>query len=486
MGLESAIPGGKSHEYIEFVNMGDSALCIDSLLLTDGVSDTRLLSMNTSVSQINPGQVALILDPDYFLSPTQSHFMLPSSAVLLRVDASSICGGLTEEDGFALLFGQNKRHLASFADDEYDSLNPKKLIFTNGVGKDTDSTVMALQNIGDSFYVESVLSPGFFNCLDDNYLVQYDLSSVIDDSLKFSISIRSFSDLELRFSLSCETKELDYRSIAPYEAFEETINFRVNEGEYILSVMSSNNSYVDTLNIASHFNADGDVSISEVHPRNSIEWVELYNKGSRNVDLSGWSILIGESETLIEEGEIKAGGYALISSDNSFLSDEYIVVNSRLTMSNYDDTVKLISPQGLCDSLVWDSDSFDIWDMESLNRTAAEGGAILCKASPNSESSCKGGSNQQSLQVWPKVFSPNGDLKDDSLYMSIGDNYGVQYDLSIFSLAGERLFAKEFFEPDTITWDGIDSHGHRSSRGPVIIILDVNGRAVRSEAVLWR
>ena len=70
------------------------------------------------------------------------------------------------------------------------------------------------------------------------------------------------------------------------------------------------------------------------------EWIELYNKGTAAVDLSGWKFTDGITYTMPNGTTIPAGGYLVVAKDAAALQAEHptiaIVGNFSGTLSNID------------------------------------------------------------------------------------------------------------------------------------------------------
>lgn len=484
-GLESAIPGGKSHEFIELVNLSSDTFVIDSLSLTDGVIVDSLIS-RTSDRYLIPGDVVLILDPDYENVASHEKFPIDTSVVkILFVSHTSICGGLTEEDGFALLYGNEQMVLSLWADTPYEK--GKKLTFTSFDGKDSDSTTLQYA-IDKKCYYEAKPTVGVFNYLSAGTYFDCSLSLNANVTLDADLRIQSFRTHSCTLQVLNESKTLWEKVILPGEILEEVFQFEVGEGEHYIYCKDDTLLWVDTLPISSHIYDSGALYISEIAPREQTEWLELYNSGSRKIDLTGYRIVRGIDTTIIPSGAILPGEYRIVSSETDFLPQDYIEVANKMTLDNYEDTVLLISSLGVVDSLSWNSDMYAIWDKETLHRREAfqREVPVLCKPSPGASSSCIEGDRDIHIVVNPKLFSPNGDGVDDVMQIQVGRLYGVEYEISIFSLAGELQWQQTCKEPDTLSWNGIDRYGRMSPRGPYIVLLKANNTQQKSEVILWR
>lgn len=88
------------------------------------------------------------------------------------------------------------------------------------------------------------------------------------------------------------------------------------------------------------FAVDEDIIINEIYYQgdNQQEWIELYNKGTSNVALEGWSIYDNTSSDSIPSSTIPAGGFAVIITNNSTVtginSSAIIISLSTATIGN--------------------------------------------------------------------------------------------------------------------------------------------------------
>lgn len=481
-GLETAIPGGKSHEFIECANIGFDTLILDSLVLTDGVVEQSLRSIDSKAALL-PGQILLIMDPDYFSAPENSLYTIPENVLTAVVDGPSICGGLTDTDGFALLYGVNREMLSIFSTSHsLDGFNSGKIHFEDKECLDEDTTSIHLSSIVSEKYKSCSPTPGVFNFLGKGGYYESNVAKK-GDSGTVRVSIYQWRPSPLKISLHTGNR-LEWRQeVEFFDSLDSKVSFPIEPGEYYLSYTTASDTLIDTLYISALFPEENALKISEVAPRASVEWVELHNSGSRSIALEGYGVVRSGDTLILEGGVIQTQEYAVLSSHNEFFGEmAYIRLNKRLTLDNYRDTLLLLSPFGAIDTFSWDYKTFPHWDKESINRVGETD--VLCSPSPGISSHCSD-KNSLSLTVYPTIVTPNGDGIDDLLHINIGPQYGVEYRCLIYSLSGELLFSQTVSEPDTIQWNGVDRYGRISSRGPIIIVLEAEGEVVRTEAILW-
>lgn len=453
------------------------------MVLTDGIMESAILSVDTARNYVLPGEVLLIMDPDYFSAPYETHYAIPKTAVVSKVEHSSICGGLTETDGFALLYGEEKRLCALFSTSHNsDDTLVGKLYYENSACKDGETTAVHLTSVALMHYVSAPPTPGKYNYCDKGLFIEKYLS-VQQDSAVLSLSVHFWGEGVGRLSLENRDSILWKTVLAQNDSFQTTVSFIVGLGEYLLFYEHNRDTVVDTLNLSALFPEMGALAVSEVAPRSDIEWLELYNSGSRTIHLEGYRLVRGDDTVMIPEGRIEPSSYALLSSYTDFMpEDAYIRLPSRFTLNNYTDTIVLASSHQSLDTLMWDHRNYSHWESETVNRINDE--LILCEPSPGTASSCRDGKSLL-LSIEPNIVTPNGDGVDDLLHIAFGRSFGVQYAVSIFDLRGTLLYAQTAMKPDTLTWDGVDRYGRSAPRGPIFIVLESEGSVVRKEAVLW-
>ena len=110
-GIESALCGGKSHEFIEIINPGPDTFFVDNFFLSDGNEADSILpfgmiisghdSCVTNQSFLAPGQIGLILDSDYKVAVEKQGCVLPISkgTVLFTCADAELGNGLSDDDG---------------------------------------------------------------------------------------------------------------------------------------------------------------------------------------------------------------------------------------------------------------------------------------------------------------------------------------------------------------------------------------------------
>ncbi len=480
IGKESEAPGGKSHEYIEIFNYSKDTLNLEGTILTDGIVKDSLIAIEGQKLLLSPGGIALILDPDYLSFISDAPFD-SVNITLFTVNHTSLCGGLTSSDGFALV--KNDSILASATDTINPLFEGKKLELLSFEGKEQDSTVLELKSLfREGWYREALPSMGSVTGVQKGVFWDVQIEKQSDEVL-LSLHTTSFVAQKVTWQvwqgISLISEGLC--SILPTDKPFEIALTPSEEPIEIVFFHKGNSFFSDTVDISSIWFPTDAIVITEVNPRQD-EWVELYNRSDMPISLNSWQIISSEDTMVI--------------GDISINPKSYQAIPTTITLNNYRDTVMLTSSFGIIDTLGWESGWFDKWSDESVNRVdytksgLHKNNLILAKASPNAPSYkvAKSATNP-TVSIYPKVFTPNGDGEKDSLYIAITNGVGYRVQITVFDMEGRRLFQKEEIEENLFAWGG-EGDGVTPQRGPIFIIMtfekEGDKRRLRREAILWR
>ena len=240
----------------------------------------------------------------------------------------------------------------------------------------------------------------------------------------------------------------------------------------------------------------GSVVISEADARAATEWIELYWKDECFV-LEGWHLIIGGSIVNLPRLECPPNRILCISerASSGGLVEMTRVSNWR-KMNNYNDTVYLVAPFGVVDSIAWTS---DIWtdsrdrstvqrrdingcgfDKDNVFTGSANPGAVL-RFTPVKDFS---------ISLSSKKFTPNGDKNLDSLIITAAKPRSGTVKIEIYAMDGNLLRTFESTSQTRFSWDGRNETGRIAETGPVFIIGTFEGGGKkfvdRKNAVLWR
>ncbi len=254
-----------------------------------------------------------------------------------------------------------------------------------------------------------------------------------------------------------------------------------------------------------------DIVINEFFFRSALgtsvpDYVELYNGGSEDVDVSGWSI--NDEDGIIASGTISAGGYLLIAGEDPFFDengDELYAgedipnsVFADVSFSTSSDDIALFDADGNeVDAISYDSETWatgndnrghalELADPHSDNSDPAnwassnaeswllydEDGVILNFGTPgeeNSNFSDTVDNDEIALpeanalsQNFPNPFNPETTIKFDVL-----NNDNIE--LTVYDIRGQKVktLTNKYFTRGnySVVWDGNDNNGNPVSSG---------------------
>lgn len=124
------------------------------------------------------------------------------------------------------------------------------------------------------------------------------------------------------------------------------------------------------------------------------EWIELYNGGSTETDITGWKVNDGSNHVLNEAGKngskgsliIAAGGYLILAADAAVFTGAYPsipnVSDTVLSLNNTGDTISLVNAEGATvDSVSYAKETGGAGDGNSLHRSS--GASTLTPGAPS-------------------------------------------------------------------------------------------------------
>ena len=297
--------------------------------------------------------------------------------------------------------------------------------------------------------------------------------------------------------------------ILPDESISVELNATVPECGWVdilalLTAFGDGNPDDDQVNLKTYIGCDlSPLVISEILPipeTDNSEWIELYNRSDRSVDLQGWQITDnGSAGAVLSDSSflLAASSYLVLSSDGTIqASGGTSLVVDLPSLNNSADGLQLQDPQ----SRPMDLMSYDLASGlvpgRSLERIRLDGTGNssnnwgICIAG---EGSTPGYENSLNLTVLaetltldlaPNPFSPDGDGIEDALLI----NYELPFEqgfatLWMFDMAGRRIAEPVPLQAvghrGQFSWDGQASYGGTAVTGLYILKLmvdDLNGK----------
>lgn len=245
------------------------------------------------------------------------------------------------------------------------------------------------------------------------------------------------------------------------------------------------------------------------------DFVELYNRSNKTIDLNDLYIASGNSETGQIESvtQLSESGYLLFpcnfmafTTDADFLSDYYFTINTDAILETssiptYDDSegTVVITDKSLntIDRFKYNSDmqfglltEQDGVSLERINyeqptndrnnwHSAAEDAGFATPGTENSQyMETESGIEENLITIEPEVFSPDNDGYEDFTTISYAfDEPGYIANICIFNAKGKliRQLANNLLLSTNgfLNWDGIKSNGNTASIGIYIVYVEI-------------
>lgn len=535
-GKETEIPGGKSHEFIEILNLGADTFVIKDLFLSDGSSVDSVIPWQNALSwhsnccfnrdYITPGQFALILDRDYAQTPSGSYFTIADSAVILTVDLSSLVGGLTTTKGVFLYKGTEDAisdSLAAVLDPGYTASLGSKVYHTQPANiSEGFSCVPANLLFTPSIFIASPesLSLGRYEFMHDDWICEYKLNNPGSSSPTVLCSVAVLMTgkecpVNATWSIRKYNSPTPFAEgalpLSPYPIYFY-VDLPKDSVAYELTVEDDGIKAVKLIDISSVWLPSSPVKINEIFPRatSSIpEWIELVNVSSMPVNIKNWRYGTPEgSDTITVSDLIISPGHFLVLTKSSTqfsavfpIAIKYVQPLHWQSLNNYRDTLFLFNSieDSPCETVYYDSDWFDSWDNQSVERISTDLSGTEKTAWVLSEHPTPGLPNpgvewqsgdKPTLYIGPIPFTPNGDGINDSLSIIITLPASKKASIAIYGFNGRKLHDLQEPLRKRNSWNGMKSDGTPAPVGPFFVVETIiNGSKetlIRKKGILWR
>jgi len=228
------------------------------------------------------------------------------------------------------------------------------------------------------------------------------------------------------------------------------------------------------------------------------EWVEVYNPADMALSLSGWFLGDCRSLTALADDSaiLPSMEYLVVADDTMALRDWYGSLpglvcqpGSWPALNNDGDCVRLIDEYGI------EADRFEYVATFAENITwcrepewgAPWGYAAVAGGTPGAANRVcfDSGETDFGVTVNPRVFSPDGDGRDDSATIAVTTLPGEEYTLRIYDRDGRivRTFAPVLFGENHV-WHGMSNAGGRLPIGIYIIYAEREDRRAAKQTVV--
>lgn len=370
---------------------------------------------------------------------------------------------------------------------------PSKVNSVNAILKDSIAPVIASLNVVSSTIIEVIFSEN----VDSSLFTRSNIS--ISPTIEIqSIMWRADSLWKIRLNLAADLPKGQEFQLT----FNELKDCAGNQN------MNSYTSFVLPENAAI-----GDILINELlfNPLPyGVDFVELYNKSDRIIDLKGWYLANLKNDTIANKKLIfknsfllKPKEFLVLTEDKNTILNEYTkavadrIFEMSVLPTYYDDlgNVILLAP----DSKVIDQLDYTD-DMHSVLVTKKEGVSLekinpdlktndpsnWTSASKEAGSATPGYANSQfmalgitdeDISIEPQLITPNGDGDKDFMLISIrSDKLGALRNIIVFDIMGrevKRLLKNGYTGSNTfVQWDGTDETNNPLPIGHYIIWLE--------------
>ncbi|MBD3343567.1 MAG: hypothetical protein GF401_00720 [Chitinivibrionales bacterium] len=537
VGNEDTIPGGKSHECIEFTNLGTDSFSLNSLLLADGDQCDSIISFEKAsdicggciydASMLAPGQTAVILDPDYSVSPLESLFAFDSGTVILSVNHTSLIGKISSNDGFFLYRGNSSRIdtiIASFADSgTVFELESDKISHTPPPGIQEGYSIvpsgLLFYPITYSSSPEKV-SLGRYEYEKNGWIVESkfgrvnDSLSTVQCSLACLKSGSIISPSATWSVLATPGTSSEIIHPAPFPASQGisylSCTLPLDSVAYRFLIDDNGNRHSFPLDLSPVWTPLPAIKISEVFPKATTipEWFEITNVSSMPINLRNWRFGNSEDTELLSSSDIllEKGTHLIITKDMNAFTDAFPAISSVIqpghwhTLNNYDDTLMLWNNEGtVMETACYHNEWFDAWQYQSLERVscddpgcAGDTWVVARRPTPGqpNESSTWRDTRKASLSIGPIPFTPNDDTDNDSLMIRLGLPPGARLTLSIYGFDGKKLYDFAVPPQKSVTWNGNKNNGQPAPAGPFFLVAEIDHGGtttlIRKKGILWR
>ena len=538
-GNEDRLGGGKSHEFIELINLGQDAVSMDSLYITNGSETDAVVPLRETLpghetcrynqTVIPPGAIAVILDPDYRQAideNPQSRFTLPPGTILFECgDDEFGANGLTADNGIIIYRGnrQNIDSLLCSAVDPGTSLREPqahKLLLTSPKNREGYSViatnVLAPVPIYETCGTEC--SPGRFEPLRNGWIAEWRLGNHDSTSptVRCSVSVLNAARSGARpDGWYCEAAG----ETPPRVAVSGPLQLSSSAGSVSFAIpVDSVRLYFSLglpgrpsweIDLSTVWLPSASVRITEIFPKKTSaepEWFEVMNTTRMRINLKNWRFGNSDDTTFITEIDhyLDPGRLAVITKNRRTLSERYwglthiVQPDTWHTLGNTHDTIFMIDGNGsLHETVCYDARWFDSWSYLSLERNDNADGcsrlswSVAARATPEKPNNALHwrSSDTPAMDIGPLPFITSGCGDQQRLVMRFTLPASAHASVTIYGFDGRPLHRIPDIREETVFWNGCGNNGP-APPGPFFVVAEItgNGRTghIRKKGILWR
>lgn len=536
-GSESAAGGGKTHEFVEFVNVAADTVSLAGVCITNGTEADSLLAVYDTIeggaacvynaTALSPGARCVVLDPEYLslASSTQNHrFPFPAGTVLLTLSDNEFgTNGLAADHGVALYRGLKNRidSLLCFAADTPFVLGtPTAQIVRLSHPPNREGYSVVCQSLLDEVttfdYGSDSVSPGAVDALLGEWVLEYRVAAVpqTESEVPCTLQVRYCGERMPAAPVGWRIERREegvYKTVlsgrlslsgggatVPVTLVRDTVQLR-----FSLDAAPAAGRDIDMSRLR---NTAGVVRITEIFPRGTShesEWCELYNCSSLPVSLKNWRMATTEDTMVLSAVAciIEPHAFLVVAKSAAKVMSRYQWLRRVCQPSpwsafdNSGDTLRLIDVQGVTvDSACYHAAWFSVWPAVSLERIGEGDGCVqgswmvADRSSPGILFS-RSSSTVPHLEIGPIPFTPDNDSHDDLCAITLELPAGSVADIEIYGFDGRILTRLASRLPGVYYWDGT-CRGAPAPPGPFFVCARVTSgqkrELLRKKGVLWR
>jgi hypothetical protein len=541
-GGETSSPGGASHEFVEFTNMGADTFGLDSLCLTDGVEADTVIPWPsplpihgdcvTGSAKLPPGGTALILDRDYpaaVASVASSRLPIRAGTVLLTVGDAEIGNGLAADDGVLIYKGTKASVAAALwcaGDVPFAGTAPTagKIVLSRPLNVPEGFSVVPVSFLFDSTrygICADSLTPGSFELLKNSWFAEWRFGTPDSLQRNFACTIScckagSLPQPPVGYAVAVQSRTKT--TIAAQGVFSVQGNraaalfaLPLDSASYFLRLTEQGAESEWLLDVSQLWTPPLPLRINEIFPRANAgepEWFEVVNVSSMTINLKNWTFGNNEQNDTVtaQDSYLSPGGFLVFTANRALFCLRYPAKNRAAapphwhTLDNYNDTLCLWDSRAvLKERVCYMGGWFPGWTGGSLERVALSNSGMdpaswvvapsPTPGQPNGALSWRATASPR-LDAGPLPFTPNNDGRDDELAIAVDLPAGYSATVAVYGFSGKKLREFGGTLAHRISWDGKQDNGRPAPTGPFFVVMTATSAhgsvTVKKNGVLWR
>jgi len=532
-GLESVLCGGKSHEFVEIINLGSDTFFIDNLFLSDGNEADSILPFGMPVNGhdlcvvdqpfLASGQIGLILDSDYKTAVEKLGCALPISkgTVLFSCADAELGNGLSDDDGILLYKGSSNNIdsiICLLSDNPLESESPVsgKIAFSEP-GNTEGYSIVPTRFLSDNKNFDNCptdVSPGWLESMQQGWIAEFTLGSYVpfqENVVCTLLCVCVNPDLQsdrLYYSLKKAGSVILQGMLSLEKNMAQLVfSLKVDSVDYRLSIENTE----WRIDLSSILLPHSPLKINEIFPfgtKFESEWFELVNVSSMPINLKNWKAGNFENTSVITNSDylLEPGAFLVIAKSKQQFLNSFPGISPVLqpqvwhALNNYYDTLCIFDADGNLRDIVCYRYSW----FENTHRAIERVNNMIggCD-STDWVISTKGGTpgypndalfwrnvSKPEIEIGPVPFTPDQDGKDDLLSIKLNLPASFSVNLCIYDFRGRKVRCFNGSASKQYFWDGKADNGKTVQCGPFFVVAELTSTKgttlLRKKGILWR